>query len=80
MTAQRLFEALGTANDEYRNPPQSGETCVPTIRIVKPGTFMEYRRWKGEKMRIGLGQIKVPVVLASAEAQEWMLERVTQEF
>ncbi|KAF8431082.1 GH3 auxin-responsive promoter [Boletus edulis BED1] len=79
MTAQRLFEALGTANNEYRDPPQSGETCMPTIRIVKPGTFMEYRRWKGEKMRIGLGQIKVPVVLANAEAQEWMLERVTQE-
>ena len=79
MTAERLFEALGNANDEYLHPLQSGETCFPTIRIVKPGTFMEYRRWKGARMKIGLGQIKVPVVLSGAESHEWILERVMYE-
>lgn len=40
---------------------------------------MEYRRRKGERMKIGLGQIKVPVVLLGAESHEWILERVTHE-
>ena len=40
---------------------------------------MEYRRWKGEKMKTGLGQIKVPVVLIGAESHEWILKRVIQE-
>jgi len=78
MTPRRLFEALGAANDGYRNPLQSRET-LPTVRIVEPGMFMDYRRWRGEKMKIGLGQVKVPVVLSHAESQEWLLERVTQE-
>ncbi|KAN0093413.1 GH3 auxin-responsive promoter [Tylopilus felleus] len=78
-TAQRLFDVLGAANNEYQHPLQRGETCIPTIRIVKPGTFMEYRRRKGERMKIGLGQIKVPVVLLGAESHEWILERVTHE-
>ncbi|KAF9231635.1 hypothetical protein BU15DRAFT_68166 [Melanogaster broomeanus] len=44
-----------------------------------PGTFMEYRRWRGEQMNVGAGQIKVPVVLSDSAAQEWIVERVVQE-
>ena len=58
---------------------QIGKTRPPTIRIVAPGTFMEYRRWRGENLKIGLGQVKVPVVLSHAESIAWMLERVTHE-
>ncbi|KAH0826794.1 hypothetical protein J3R83DRAFT_5217 [Lanmaoa asiatica] len=75
ITAQGLFDVLAAANNEYHCVFQSGETRPSTIRVVKPGTFMEYRRWRCEKMNIGLGQVKVPVVLSHAESQEWILER-----
>ncbi|KAI9458738.1 GH3 auxin-responsive promoter [Boletus coccyginus] len=79
IAAQRLFDALGTANHQYQYVMQIGETRLPTIRVVKPGTFMEYRRWRAEKMKVGLVQVKVPVVLLHPESREWILERVTQE-
>jgi auxin responsive GH3 family protein len=47
---------------------------------VKLGTFMDYRRWKGEKMNVGTGQIKVPVVLLDCAGQEWVAKRVVKEF
>ncbi|KAI9458737.1 GH3 auxin-responsive promoter [Boletus coccyginus] len=79
IAAQRLFDALGAANHEYKYAMQIGETRLPTIRVVKPGTFMEYRRWRAGKMKIGLVQVKVPVVLLHPESREWILERVAQE-
>lgn len=51
----------------------------PTIRIVKAGTFAEYRQWKGEKANIVSGQIKVPVVLFDSTVKEWFSERTVQE-
>ena len=37
ITAQRLFDVLGAANNEYKHPMQSGETRLQTIRVVEPG-------------------------------------------
>ena len=51
----------------------------PTIRIVKPGTFMEYRRWKVETAGVGISQVKVPVVMQDPKAIKWMVERVVME-
>ncbi|KIJ57869.1 hypothetical protein HYDPIDRAFT_163769 [Hydnomerulius pinastri MD-312] len=51
----------------------------PTVRIVKPGTFRDYRRWKIEASNTGSGQMKVPVVMWDPAAQEWMLERIERE-
>ncbi|KAF9234048.1 GH3 auxin-responsive promoter [Melanogaster broomeanus] len=78
LAAQRLFDALFSANIAGPNAAFFHD-LTPTIRIVKPGTFMEYRRWRGEQMNVGAGQIKVPVVLSDSAAQEWVVERVVQE-
>ncbi|KAG9312134.1 GH3 auxin-responsive promoter [Chiua virens] len=77
--SQCLFEALVATNIEHRRAHQNGQMGLPTIRIVKAGTFAEYRWWKGESANIASGQIKVPVVLLQPSAQAWILERVTQE-
>ncbi|KAI6030598.1 hypothetical protein F5J12DRAFT_801627 [Pisolithus orientalis] len=52
---------------------------IPTIRVLKPGTFGEYRQWKIEVANAGSGQAKVPVLLSDNTAREWMLARVQRE-
>ena len=51
----------------------------PIIRIVKPGTFMEYRRWRVDSAGVGINQVKVPVVMLDSKAINWMMERVVME-
>ncbi|KAF9220218.1 hypothetical protein BS17DRAFT_350535 [Gyrodon lividus] len=79
LAPQQLFDALAATNIEHQRALDHGETRLPTIRVVKPGTFRDYRRWRGEKMGVGAGQIKVPAVLSDCAAQEWIAERVTEE-
>ena len=51
----------------------------PTIRILKPGTFREYRHWKAETSGINAGQIKVPIMVTDPATLEWLSERVMIE-
>ncbi|KAH7927996.1 hypothetical protein BV22DRAFT_1031156 [Leucogyrophana mollusca] len=51
----------------------------PSIRILKPGTFAEFRQRKVELANSGAGQMKVPVVLSDEPAQKWLFERVMEE-
>jgi hypothetical protein len=51
----------------------------PTIRILKPGTFKEYRQWKGDTRGISSGQIKVPTMLTDSVTIDWLAERVVLE-
>jgi len=51
----------------------------PTIRILKPGTFKEYRHWRAETGGINAGQIKVPTMLIDPVTLEWLAERVVIE-
>ena len=44
------------------------------IRIVKPGTFSEYREWQEGKLNVGVGQIKVPVVMMDPDSIGWLEE------
>ncbi|KIO03995.1 hypothetical protein M404DRAFT_597959 [Pisolithus tinctorius Marx 270] len=76
---QKAFAALVATNDEHQIAFDTNEFGLPTIRIVKPGTFTDYRRWRGESMKVGVGQIKLPAVLSDAQAQKWMAERVMLE-
>ncbi|KIJ06317.1 hypothetical protein PAXINDRAFT_103419 [Paxillus involutus ATCC 200175] len=76
---QKLFEALDATNIAHRRALDNGRIRLPTIRIVKPGTFMEYRQRKGKKLNFGAGQIKVPVVLSESACKEWLEERVVEE-
>ncbi|KAI6129067.1 GH3 auxin-responsive promoter [Pisolithus croceorrhizus] len=76
---QKAFAALAATSEEHQIAFDADELGLPTIRIVKPGTFPDYRRWRGESMKFGVGQIKVPVVLSDPKAQEWIEERVMVE-
>ncbi|KIK81405.1 hypothetical protein PAXRUDRAFT_27885 [Paxillus rubicundulus Ve08.2h10] len=79
LARQKLFDALAAKNIGHLRARNLGRFGLPTIRIVKPGTFMEYRLRKAEKLGSGAGQIKVPVVLSQSAAIEWLEERVIQE-
>ncbi|KAI6038445.1 GH3 auxin-responsive promoter [Pisolithus marmoratus] len=76
---QKAFAALAATSEEHQIAFDMDELGLPTIRIVKPGTFADYRRWRGENMGFGVGQIKVPIVLSDPKAQEWIAERVMME-
>ncbi|KAH7909123.1 GH3 auxin-responsive promoter [Hygrophoropsis aurantiaca] len=51
----------------------------PTIRILKPGTFSEYRQWRVGIARTAAGQTKVPVFVTDDVTKEWLKERVIHE-
>ncbi|KIJ13239.1 hypothetical protein PAXINDRAFT_13998 [Paxillus involutus ATCC 200175] len=79
LAPQKLFNALAAVDYNYKDAVNQSHVGLPTIRIVKPGTFTDYRRWRGEKMNLVGGQIKVPAVLLDCAAQEWIVERVISE-
>ncbi|KAI6124025.1 GH3 auxin-responsive promoter [Pisolithus croceorrhizus] len=76
---QKAFAALVATSDEHQIAFDTEEFGLPTIRIVKPGAFADYRRWRGETTKIGAGQMKLPAVLTDPKVQEWMAERVMME-
>ncbi|KAI6012974.1 GH3 auxin-responsive promoter [Pisolithus marmoratus] len=79
LARQIAFEALVATNEEHQLAFDTGRLRLPTIRIVESGTFAEYRLWRAECMKAGIGQIKVPVVLSDQGQQEWIMERVVTE-
>ncbi|KAG0702339.1 GH3 auxin-responsive promoter, partial [Suillus ampliporus] len=64
LAKQRVADALSSMNDRVRWDYDCGAMGMPTIRVVKPGTFMEYRKWKFEAAAIGTCQLKVLVVMS----------------
>ncbi|KAF8134278.1 GH3 auxin-responsive promoter-domain-containing protein [Boletus edulis] len=76
---RKLFDALVANHNGLQPVLELGRMRLPTVRIVKTGTFSEYRQWKGERMNVGFGQIKVPLVLLDPAVREWISERVVQE-
>jgi len=79
LAKQRLLDALSSANENFRNGYNAGWFGMPTIRVVRSGTFLEYRKWRGETATIGTCQVKVPVVMSNTTAQEWVINRVKLE-
>ncbi|KAH7908476.1 GH3 auxin-responsive promoter [Hygrophoropsis aurantiaca] len=51
----------------------------PTIWILKPGTFREYRQWRLGIARTAAGQTKVPVFVMDEATKEWLKARVMHE-
>lgn len=74
---QCLFEALLSTDDALAY----GEMRLPTVRVVKAGTFAAYRQLRGERAGVAAGQIKVPVVFSvvQPDLQAWISERVVRE-
>ncbi|KAI5986171.1 GH3 auxin-responsive promoter-domain-containing protein [Pisolithus albus] len=71
----KLREELCRLNEEF--DPQ--RMRIPTIRVLKSGTFAEYRKWKIEMSNSGSGQTKVPILLWDNTARDWMSARVRKE-
>ena len=64
----------------YKNYCDDSYASDPTIRILKPHTFKEYRQWMGDTMRgINSGQTKVPAMLIDPVTIDWLEERVVLE-
>ncbi|KAI6151241.1 GH3 auxin-responsive promoter [Pisolithus tinctorius] len=76
---QKAFAAFVETSDEHQIAFDTDEFGLPTIRVVKPGTFADYRRWRGESLNLSVVQSKLPSVLSDSRAQEWMTERVMLE-
>ncbi|KAH7926609.1 hypothetical protein BV22DRAFT_1128079 [Leucogyrophana mollusca] len=76
---EQLRDDLCRSNVNIKRSLELKTIGEPTIRILKPGTFRDFRKWKIESSNSGAGQMKVPVVLWDQAAQNWMLERVIQE-
>ncbi|KAI6028016.1 GH3 auxin-responsive promoter [Pisolithus microcarpus] len=76
---RNAFEALVATNEEHQRAFDTGRLRLPTIRIVRRGTFAEYRLWRAESMKAGIGQIKAPVAMSNEDQQEWITERVVME-
>ncbi|KAI6123386.1 GH3 auxin-responsive promoter [Pisolithus croceorrhizus] len=72
---KRLHNELCRLNEEF-DPKRMR---IPTIRVLRPGTFGEYRQWKIKMNNSGAGQAKVPVLMWDDAAREWILARVHKE-
>ena len=80
-TAPQLVHAvLSEHNDNYRTESLYGKINKPVVRVVRRGTFGEYREWRVRKDNIAAGQIKVPAVVYHPEILQFLGERVVQEF
>ncbi|KAF9219121.1 hypothetical protein BS17DRAFT_718547 [Gyrodon lividus] len=70
---------LCTANLNYFKDLECGRVGPPTVRVVRKGTFMEYRAWKTRQMGTSFLQIKVPIVTWDKEFVAWLEGRVDTE-
>ncbi|KAI6044802.1 hypothetical protein EDC04DRAFT_2639856, partial [Pisolithus marmoratus] len=71
----KLHNELCRLNEEF--DPQRQQ--IPTVRVLEPGTFGEYRRGRVEMIDTDSGQAKVLVLMSDNAAREWMLARVRKE-
>jgi len=77
---QLVHDALSEYNGNYLKESLYGRIDKPVVRILRRGTFGEYREWKARKDNIAAGQIKVPAVVYNPEILQFLDERVIQEF
>ncbi|KAI6033661.1 hypothetical protein BKA83DRAFT_4179324, partial [Pisolithus microcarpus] len=49
-------------NGNYLRDSLSGKIDVPAVRVLRPGTFSDFREWKIQKSggAAAVGQVKVP--------------------
>ncbi|KAL4073475.1 GH3 auxin-responsive promoter, partial [Scleroderma citrinum] len=75
-----LHDVISEHNVNYRTESLCGKIGKPVVRVVRRGTFGEYREWKVREDNIAAGQIKVPTVVSRPEILQFLEERVVQEF
>ena len=74
-----VLEAFSAMHSDHQDLIDIGMLRPPTIRVVKPGTFMEYRRWRVDVKGTGVNQAKIPAVMWNPEALEWLQDKVVRE-
>lgn len=74
-----ILRKLCTANECFKMDFASGRISPPTIRILKPRTFAEFRQWRIQTGTVGAAQVKVPVVVSDDQVKNWLLSRVEME-
>lgn len=79
LALQKLSDGLAAANTKFLIALQDAKVRLPSVRILKSGTFAAFRQWKAESMNVGPGQLKVPVVLLAESSRKWILEWVVGE-
>ncbi|KIJ62989.1 hypothetical protein HYDPIDRAFT_93492, partial [Hydnomerulius pinastri MD-312] len=79
LAPQLLLEALVESVTDLKFSLERGKIRKPSINIVAPGTFSEFRQRRLDKGSTSLGQIKVPVVLTDRASVAWILEKVVRE-
>ncbi|KAI6106200.1 GH3 auxin-responsive promoter [Pisolithus croceorrhizus] len=71
-----LHEQLQKNNENYLKDSRVGKIGVPCVRVVRPGTFGDFREWKVRTKGAASGQVKVPVVIWGDTDRAWLEERV----
>ncbi|TFK38883.1 GH3 auxin-responsive promoter [Crucibulum laeve] len=76
---QQLHQHFLITNPGYKKAVDSSAIEMPTIQILHPGTFQEYRAWKTSLTDAAIGQVKIPSVLMAQDAIDWFTKRVSSE-
>jgi len=78
-TRETIMRGLSSHNASFVDGISECRSSWPTVRIVAPGTFAEFRLWKGRVNGAGCSQVKVPIIMTDEKAQVFVLERVVME-
>ncbi|KAI6033656.1 hypothetical protein BKA83DRAFT_4179267, partial [Pisolithus microcarpus] len=74
ITAPSAFHAsLHHLNENYLRGSLSGKIGVPAVRVLRPGTFGDFREWKIRTSGgAAAGQVKAPVVVWDEGCRMWL--------
>lgn len=78
--SQEIHAYLQRHNENYLRETQAGKIAPPVVRVLRQGTYGEFRDWKVHVTGMAAGQIKVPSVVWDEELRSWLGERVVEEF
>ncbi|KAI9573260.1 GH3 auxin-responsive promoter [Boletus coccyginus] len=79
LAPERVLDELLRTNENIAWGVTNDVLGKPTIRLVRPGTFSDFRQLKLDEGANSLGQIKVPVSLPKAAYVTWFSNRVVRE-
>ncbi|KAF8551960.1 hypothetical protein OG21DRAFT_1537748 [Imleria badia] len=79
LAPERMLDELTRLNKNIVRALELDMFRKPTVRLVRSGTFSDFRQLKLDEGSNNLGQVKVPVALPNAAYVTWFSNRVVQE-
>ncbi|KAJ3406842.1 hypothetical protein HDU80_010239 [Chytriomyces hyalinus] len=73
---KKLTALLSVQNELFEAGQMNGRVGPCIVRLLKPGSFAEFRAWKTGELNSSVGQVKVPTVVASLELKQWFNARM----